>query len=112
MSDDLIRRVESARNFPYNTTPESRHVVMIGRHLFEDRKSFFIEDDPKHCGEAMLLTVADFWETKTKVDHLVRIIRNIINSEDNKVTRSLSIERAVAYLNHHCTEETDSGELL
>lgn len=112
MQDDLIKRVESARNFPYNTTPESRHVVMIGRHLFEDRKSFFIEDDPKHCGEAMLLTVADFWETKTKVDHLVRIIRNIINSEDNKVTRSLSIERAVAYLNHHCTEETDSGELL
>ena len=112
MQDDLIKRVESARNFPYNTTPESRHVVMIGRHLFEDRKSFFIEDDPKHCGEAMLLTVADFWETKTKVYHLERMIRNIVNSEDNKVNRALSIEMAVKYLNHHCDDKIDSGELL
>ena len=112
MSDDLIRRVEKARNFPYNTTPASRHVALIGQHLYEDGKAFSLEDDPQHCGESMLLAVADLWETKKKFDHLQRIIRNIVNSEDNKVMLALSIERAETFLNNHCTEETDSGELL
>lgn len=112
MKDDLIKRVEAARNFPYNTTPASRNVAMIGLHLYEDGRSVILAGDPRNCGEAMLLTVADLWETKTKVYHLERMIRNIVNSEDNKVNRALSIEMAVKYLNHHCDDKIDSGELL
>lgn len=73
----LIQRVEAARNFPHNTTPASRHVAMIGRDLVEDGKSFSLDDDPQHCGESMLLTVADLWETKNKIHELKKFIKSL-----------------------------------
>lgn len=101
---ELIQRVEKARNFPYNTTPASRHVAMMGRRLVEDGKSFSLDDDPQHCGESMLLTVADFWETKERAINLVWVIKRLvttIHSAKNRKDITLLCDNAMGYIKKH-----------
>lgn len=94
----LINRVEKARNFPHNTTPASRYIAMIGQHLFEDGKSFSLDDDPQHCGESMLLTVADLWETKNKIHELKKFIRGLATFDCYDISTNDITEMATSYL--------------
>ena len=106
----LINRVEKARNFPHNTTPASRHVAMIGQHLFEDGKSFSLDDDPQHCGESMLLTVADLWEMKERAFNLAWIIRRLINSAKAHKDMTLICGSAIEYMKNHGLDYDDDAD--
>lgn len=97
----LINRVEKARKFPNNTTPASRHVAMIGRHLIDDGMSFSLDGAEKLCGESMLLTVADLWETKSMVDDLAILVRRLSNILKKSMGNSKLSNDAMDYIKKH-----------
>lgn len=60
---------KSARNFPINTCPASRHTQLIGEALVAG-KPFPALSDPgemKDCGESLLATVGALYEARTKL---------------------------------------------
>ena len=60
---------------------------MIGRHLIDDGMSFSFDGAEKLCGESMLLTVADLWETKSMVDDLAILVRRLSNILKNQASK-------------------------
>lgn len=62
MADDLVQRLESARDFPNNTCPSSRHAQMIGESLVNGH---LLTEELEHCGNSILSTVAALYETRT-----------------------------------------------
>lgn len=62
---NLLRRVEGARNFPSNTCPASRHVVLMARGLLTGGYPM-LSEDPAHCAESMLATVEALWKARKK----------------------------------------------
>ena len=63
---DLIERANAARNFPENTCGASRHAQQIAEELIESGNCAMLMDDPAHCGESILATVAALWEARTE----------------------------------------------
>jgi hypothetical protein len=64
---NLRRRVNRARNFPHNTCPSSRHVHMMADYLIRYGKYQMLIDEPKHCGESMLVVLEALWKARTKL---------------------------------------------
>jgi hypothetical protein len=64
-STTLLRRVTRARNFPFNTDAATRHVELIGRNLVKGRPYPMLHEEPQHCGESLLCTVALVYELRS-----------------------------------------------
>jgi hypothetical protein len=73
LSDDhrwLLGRVGKARKFPTNTDPCSRHVALMGETLLRYGAYPMLQEEPAHCAESLLLTVAALWEARTELAKL------------------------------------------
>lgn len=66
----LVKRIDDARAFPANTCPASRHAQMIGEHLIRSKRYAMLAEEPEHCGESILATVAALYEARTEVAKL------------------------------------------
>ena len=68
--ENVIRRVNRARQFPTNTCPASRHVHMIGEALIRGKKHYMIDEEPEHVGGSLLATVEALFKARTEIDRL------------------------------------------
>ena len=67
VSDDLVKRMNDARDFPANTCGASRHAAMIAEALCSGDDYPMLAEEPDHCGESIAATVAALWECRTKL---------------------------------------------
>lgn len=67
---NIIKRVDRARKFPFNTCPFSRHAQMIGEALARGKPYHMIEEEPDHCGASILITVEELYKARTEIDRL------------------------------------------
>ena len=67
MSDDLVRQMNDARDFPANTCGASRHAAMIAEALCSGDDYPMLAEEPDHCGGSIAATVAALWECRTKL---------------------------------------------
>jgi hypothetical protein len=65
--DDLVKRMNDARDFPANTCGASRHAAMIAEALCSGDDYPMLAEEPDHCGESIAATVAALWECRTKL---------------------------------------------
>jgi hypothetical protein len=65
--DDLVRRMDDARDFPANTCGASRHAAMIAEALCSGDDYPMLAEEPDHCGGSIAATVAALWECRTKL---------------------------------------------
>ena len=70
MSDDLVKRMNAARDFPNNTCPASRHAAMIAEALSQKQTYHMLEEEPEHCGGRIAATVAALWECRAALAEL------------------------------------------
>lgn len=68
--ENVLRRVNHARNFPVNTCGASRHVAAMGEALAAGRPYLMLAEDPKYCAGSMLATVAALWEARLEIAQL------------------------------------------
>lgn len=61
---------DEARNFPANTCGASRHVQLIAEAILSGNPYPMLQEDPAHCAESMLATVAALWEVRTELARL------------------------------------------
>jgi hypothetical protein len=64
--DDLVRRMNDARDFPANTCGASRHAAMIAEALCSGEDYPMLAEEPDYCG-SIAATVAALWECRTKL---------------------------------------------
>ena len=76
MDMKLRQRVDSARDFPTNTCPASRHAQMIGEALTAGSP---LTEELDHCGESILATVAALYETRTECTRLRAAIQQTLD---------------------------------
>jgi len=67
MSDDLVKKMNDARDFPANTCGASRHAAMIAEALCSGEDYPMLAEEPDHCGGSIAATVAALWECRTKL---------------------------------------------
>jgi hypothetical protein len=67
MSDDLLERMNNARDFPANTCGASRHAAMIAEALCRQEDYPMLAEEPEHCGGSIAATVAMLWECRVKL---------------------------------------------
>lgn len=67
-----IRRANAARNFPVNTCSVSRHVETMARGLLHRAGYPMLTDEPEHCAQSMLGTVANLWEARAELAATLR----------------------------------------
>lgn len=60
----------TARDFPNNTCPASRHVEMMAECLEKHGRYGMIHDEPKHCAESMRSVVESLYEARTAINTL------------------------------------------
>lgn len=68
--ENVIRRVNRARQFPINTCPASRHVHMIGEVLIRGKRYAMIDEEPEHVGGSILSVVESLFKARTEIDRL------------------------------------------
>ena len=66
-ADDLVKRMNDARDFPANTCGASRHAAMIAEALCSGEDYPMLAEEPDHCGESIAATGAALWECRTKL---------------------------------------------
>lgn len=66
---NLKKRIGKVRRFPHNTCPASRHTQMIGEGL-AGKGYPMLQDEPVHCAQSILVTVAALYEVRTKLQIL------------------------------------------
>ena len=67
MSDDLVKWMNDARDFPANTCGASRHAAMIAEALCKREDYPMLVEEPEHCGGSIAATVAMLWECRAKL---------------------------------------------
>ena len=67
MSDDLVKRMNDARDFPANTCGASRHAAMIAEALCKREDYPMLAEEPEHCGGSIAATVEALWECRAKL---------------------------------------------
>ena len=67
---NLRRRVNRARNFPLNTCPDSRALVIWAELILEAGSFDPLEGDSEHVAECMLAVVESLWKARTKLETL------------------------------------------
>ena len=65
--DDLVKRMNDARDFPANTCGASRHAAMIAEALCSGEDYPMLAEEPDYCGGSIAATVAALWECRTKL---------------------------------------------
>ena len=70
MTDDLLERMNDARDFPANTCGASRHAAMIAEALCKREDYPMLAEEPEHCGGSIAATVAALWECRAKLAEL------------------------------------------
>lgn len=78
MSDDLVKRMNDARDFPANTCGASRHAAMIAEALCKQEGYPMLAEEPEHCGGSIAATVAMLWECRVKLAKAVSAL-NVID---------------------------------
>jgi hypothetical protein len=63
----LRRRANKARDASPYMDPASRHLHMIADVLARGGKYAQLIEEPTHCGESMLIVLADLWEARAKL---------------------------------------------
>jgi hypothetical protein len=79
-ADDLVKRMNNARDFPANTCGASRHAAMIAEALCSGDDYPMLAEEPDHCGGSIAATVAALWECRTKLaqqDDLVQAAEGV-----------------------------------
>src|SRR5690606_35631198 len=61
---ETMKRAKEARDFPYNTCPASRHAQMIGEALVNGSPYPMLTEEPEHCGQSILATVAALYKAR------------------------------------------------
>jgi len=64
LNDDLVKRMNDARDFPANTCGSSRHAAMIAEALCKREEYPMLTEEPEHCGGSIAATVAALWECR------------------------------------------------
>ena len=86
MSDDLVKQMNDARDFPVNTCGASRHAAMIAEALCRGEDYPMLAEEPDHCGGSIAATVAALWECRTKLakaeDFVRRLERFAVQNKD------------------------------
>jgi len=67
MIEDLVKRMNDARDFPANTCGASRHAAMIAEALCKREDYPMLAEEPEHCGGSIAATVAALWECRAKL---------------------------------------------
>jgi hypothetical protein len=62
---NVLRRVNRARDFPVNTCGASRHLQRIGEALSCGRPYPMLDEEPEHCGLTMLSVVESLFKART-----------------------------------------------
>ena len=75
MSDDLLERMNNARDFPANTCGASRHAAMIAEALCKQEDYPMLAEEPEHCGGSIAATVAALWECRAKLARVKEAFR-------------------------------------
>ena len=75
--DDLMRRMNDARDFPANTCGASRHAAMIAEALCSGEDYPMLAEEPDHCGGSIAATVAALWECRTKLERAEDFLRRL-----------------------------------
>lgn len=68
----LRRRASNARKHAPYMDGASRHLHMIAEALSRGQPYAQLVEEPEFCGEAMLLVLADLWETRALLAALER----------------------------------------
>ena len=77
MSDDLVKLMNDARDFPANTCGASRHAAMIAEALCSGEDYPMLAEEPDHCGGSIAATVAALWECRTKLERAEDFLRRL-----------------------------------
>lgn len=65
-----LKRADKARQFPTNTDPASRHLHIMADCLVRKGGYPTLTEEPVHCAESILATIAELWETRTELARL------------------------------------------
>lgn len=65
----IIEQAEKARDFPNNTCGPSRHAHMLAEQLMDGSYLGF-QEDPRYCGETLLLVLTALWKARTQLNRL------------------------------------------
>src|SRR3990167_821363 len=79
--DRAKRRANKARRFPQNTCPASRHVQMMAEYLPTKKGYPMLQEEPEHCAQSMLATVAALYEARTD---LCKLAHALYAGDDSK----------------------------
>lgn len=60
----LRRRANKVRKFPHNTCPASRHLHIMAEGMLKGGYPM-LQEEPEHCAESILATIAALWEART-----------------------------------------------
>jgi len=65
---NMRRKVSRARNFPWNTCPSSRHLVLVADQLSAKGKRHNVEEcwDREHIAQSIYATVAALWRIRSQ----------------------------------------------
>lgn len=83
MSDDLVKQMNNARDFPANTCGASRHAAMIAEALCRDEDYPMLAEEPDHCGGSIAATVAALWECRTKLAKAVEALSRVVRKDQD-----------------------------
>ena len=67
---NVRRRVNRARNFPFNTCGASRHLHMIADALARGEKYHMIDEEPEHIAGTIYSVLESLWKARTKLEKL------------------------------------------
>lgn len=65
-----LRSMNSARNFPENTCPASRHTAMIAEALAKHGEYHMIQSEPESVAASLADTVAALWKARDMLQRL------------------------------------------
>lgn len=86
---NLKRRIAKARKFPMNTCAASRHVQIMGEKLPTKGGYPMLQEEPEHCAQSILATVAALYEVRTQ---LCRLAHAVYAGDDSKPILKLARE--------------------
>lgn len=66
----LRRRANTARQFPTNTCPASRHLHEMADALARGEEYDMFVSEPKHCAETILSVLISLWDARTEIAKL------------------------------------------
>ncbi|HVT35660.1 MAG TPA: hypothetical protein VHE37_08750 [Nevskiaceae bacterium] len=69
---NMRRRVNRARNFPYNTCPASRHLHAMAEALATRGEYSMLTEEPDRCAGTMLSVLESLFKARTELAMLKR----------------------------------------